>query len=368
MRPMHRRHIGSRLHLCRPRVRRLMGAVARTFTYTSALDLASAELFVERLQRSLKHPIHYVNGGWQVLVDGLRDAAERAGARVVEGARVEAVEVGNGRARGVRLRGGQLVWASAVVLATGARDAARLVEEGGSPSLRRIADGLLPVKTVCLDVALERLPAPGNPVVQDLDSPRVTSAHSVYTPRVAPKGGSSRRLQAARSEASRRTGRGRTRTRRPARRCAARLARRTDQAPVPPAHRVRGHAPDRQERRLRGTPWSQGAGDRGSLPGGGLGGSRGLPGGREPGERSAGGLARAGGPRGGAKSDGLRRNALTIRRAAESSFFEDAPGEVRAAVSSADRKRPDAVVTKTLPTSSLQSRSHGYVRGAGDPV
>jgi phytoene dehydrogenase-like protein len=137
------------LKLCRPRVRRLMGAVARTFTYTSALDLASAELFVERLQRSLKHPIHYVDGGWQVLVDGLHDAAERAGARVVEGARVEAVEVGNGQAQGVRLRGGQLLWASAVVL--------------------------------------ERLPAPGNPVVQDLDSPRFTSAHSVYTPRVAPE-------------------------------------------------------------------------------------------------------------------------------------------------------------------------------------
>jgi hypothetical protein len=51
----------------------------------------------------------------------------------------------------------------------------------------RIADGLLPVKTACLDVALERLPAPGNPVVQDLDSPRFTSAHSVYTPRVAPE-------------------------------------------------------------------------------------------------------------------------------------------------------------------------------------
>lgn len=176
------------LTIRRPRVRRLMAAVARTFTYTSALDLASAELFVEKLQRSLKHPVHYVDGGWQVLVEGMRDAAERAGARIVEGARVEAVEVGNGRVRGVRLRGGELLRASAVVLATGAGDAARLVEAGGSPALRRIADGLLPVKTACLDVALERLPAPGNPVVQDLDGPRFTSAQSVYTPRVAPEG------------------------------------------------------------------------------------------------------------------------------------------------------------------------------------
>ena len=52
----------------RPRLRLLMTAVARTFSYTTALDLVSAELFVEKLQRSLKHPVHYIDGGWQVLV------------------------------------------------------------------------------------------------------------------------------------------------------------------------------------------------------------------------------------------------------------------------------------------------------------
>jgi phytoene dehydrogenase-like protein len=88
----------------------------------------------------------------------------------------------------VRLRGGDLVRASSVVLATSARDAARLVNGGEHPALRRIVDGLVPVKTACLDVALSRLPSPGNPVVQDLDGPRFTSAHSVYTPRVAPEG------------------------------------------------------------------------------------------------------------------------------------------------------------------------------------
>ena len=176
------------IKLRRPRVRRLMWAVARTFTYTSALDLVSAELFVEKLQRSFKHPVHYVDGGWRVLVEGLRDAAQSAGASIVEGARAEAVDVVDGRARGVRLRDGALVRTSAVLLATGARDAARLVEAGGSPSMRRIVDGLVPLKTACLDVALERLPAPGNPVVQDLDGPRFASAQSVYARRVAPEG------------------------------------------------------------------------------------------------------------------------------------------------------------------------------------
>src|SRR5215207_11633099 len=65
----------------RPQLHRLMMAPARTFVYSAALDLVSAELFVEKIQRSLRHPVHYIDGGWRTLVDGLRAAAERMGAR-----------------------------------------------------------------------------------------------------------------------------------------------------------------------------------------------------------------------------------------------------------------------------------------------
>jgi phytoene dehydrogenase-like protein len=176
------------LKVRRPRLRLLMTAVARTFVYTTALDLVSAELFVEKFQRSLKHPVHYIDGGWQILVDELRVAAERAGAWIVSNAHVEGVELlGGDRVRGVHLRDGSSVGAAAVVLATGAQDAARLVDEGEHPALRRIVDDLVPARIACLDVALSRLPVPERPVVQDLDHPRFTSAQSVYT-RVAPEG------------------------------------------------------------------------------------------------------------------------------------------------------------------------------------
>jgi protoporphyrinogen oxidase len=179
----------------RPQLRRVMTAFARTFSYTTALDLVSAEMSVEKFQRSLRHPIHYVDGGWQVLIDGLRGAAERAGARIVGDAHVEGVEFVDGRARGVRLRDGGLVWASAVVLATGPRDAAKLVDEGKHPVLRRIADGLVPAPIACLDVALERLPVPEHPVVQ------TSTAHGLRAPSPStrvwrPKGGLRDHLQA----------------------------------------------------------------------------------------------------------------------------------------------------------------------------
>ncbi len=41
----------------RPQVRRLLAAVARTFVYSAALDLVSADVFIAKLQRLLTHPI-----------------------------------------------------------------------------------------------------------------------------------------------------------------------------------------------------------------------------------------------------------------------------------------------------------------------
>ena len=166
----------------RPQLRRVMTAFARTFAYSTALDLVSAEMFVEKFQRALRHPVHYVDGGWQVLVDGLHDAAVRAGARVVSGASVESVQLVGDRAVGVRLRDGTLVRSSAVVIATAPREAARLVDGARRQVLSRIVERLLPARIACLDVALSRLPVPDRPVVQDLDRPRFMSAQSGIAP------------------------------------------------------------------------------------------------------------------------------------------------------------------------------------------
>src|SRR5215211_742232 len=171
----------------RPQLRRLMTGLARTFVYSTALDLVSAELFVEKLQRALRHPVHYVDGGWRTLTDGLRAAAERAGARIISNVQVESIEIGDGHVRGVRLHDGSVVRASGVVVATSPKDVAKLVNGGEHPAMRRIVDSLIPARIACLDVVLGRLPVPDRPIVQDLDGPRFMSAQSVYS-RVAPEG------------------------------------------------------------------------------------------------------------------------------------------------------------------------------------
>jgi phytoene dehydrogenase-like protein len=172
----------------RPHLRRMIAAGARTFVYSAALDVVSAEVFVDKMQRSNKHPIHYIEGGWQYLVEALRQKAERGGVRVMLATRAEATEHEGGRARGVRLRDGRLLPASAVIVATTPREAAKLVDGGAYPALRRAVDRLIPGRVASLDVALGRLPSPQQPVVQDLEGSRFMTVQSVYA-RVAPEEG-----------------------------------------------------------------------------------------------------------------------------------------------------------------------------------
>jgi phytoene dehydrogenase-like protein len=172
----------------RPRVRQFMAAFARTYVYSSALDLVSAEVFIAKMQLTLNNPVIYIDGGWQMLVEGLRRAAEQAGAQIVSSTRVEAVEHQNGRVQGVHLRDGRSVRASAVIIATAPKDAVKLVDSGTYPPLRQLVKSLIPAQVACLDVALSRLPNSRYTIVQDMERARFMSTQSLYS-RVAPTGG-----------------------------------------------------------------------------------------------------------------------------------------------------------------------------------
>jgi phytoene dehydrogenase-like protein len=172
----------------RTQVRRLLTSFAHTFSYSSALDLVSAQVFLTRLQCSRKHPIHYINGGWQTLVNALRQKAEQAGARIVSDRRVEAVVCNGDRVEGVRLHNGPILYASTVIIAAEPQEAVKLVDSTRYPALREVVDTIVPVSIACLDVALSRPPSTRYPVVQDMDQPRFLTTPSFYTC-LAPEGG-----------------------------------------------------------------------------------------------------------------------------------------------------------------------------------
>lgn len=170
-----------------PGLRSFLEATARTAVFSDALDLVSADLFIERTQTALNNPLIYIDGGWKTLVDELQRTAEAAGAHVHTGTRVTSVEVKGGSVQGVRLQNDDTIDASSVVLATTPTQAVELVPSGSAGRMAGLVDSMVPAHMACLTVALDRLPNPKHTIVQDLDKPVFMSTQSLYS-RVAPEG------------------------------------------------------------------------------------------------------------------------------------------------------------------------------------
>jgi phytoene dehydrogenase-like protein len=167
-----------------PQARQFLLASARISTLVHAPELLSADLALSLLA---SQGVCYIDGGWQTLVDGLRQTAQEAGARLMTQARVEAIEVA-GEGYHVRLADGAREDARAVLLATDPETASALVLDGTHEPLQRFAAQALPAYVACLDIALRRLPDAETLVCYAIDRPLYYSAHSASA-HLAPEGG-----------------------------------------------------------------------------------------------------------------------------------------------------------------------------------
>jgi len=145
-----------------PVLRDFMAAMLRLSTYSGDLSAIRSDAAVAALRQATLHGVTYLDGGWQQLVDALRDACVAAGVTMRTRAPVEAVEPG-----AVTLRDGTTLQAEHVVLAVPPSVAAQWVEV---PALGR-------AQVACLDVALHERPA-GPGLAFDLDDPMYLSVHS----------------------------------------------------------------------------------------------------------------------------------------------------------------------------------------------
>jgi phytoene dehydrogenase-like protein len=171
----------------RPRVAEAVRAFLRLSTYCCDFDLESAGAAVEQLQLALAHGVEYLDGGWQTLVDGLRDTLRSAGVRIVTQARVERLIEADGAVMGVRLATGAEYHAPIVILACDPSTSVQLVEGPAKAELQRRQKAAVPVRAACLDVGLKTLPRPRVNFALGIDRPWYLSVHSA-TARLAPPG------------------------------------------------------------------------------------------------------------------------------------------------------------------------------------
>jgi phytoene dehydrogenase-like protein len=164
-------------------------ALFRLSTYVNAPDLMSAGVAIEQLKMALKSNVLYLDGGWQTIIDGLREAAIERGVVIKTGSKVDMIERNqDGSVRGVRFADGQSIETPVAIIAASPSIAASIVEGGRSTSLARLADESIAARAACLDLALKRLPNPKATFALGLDLPLYLSVHSASA-KLAPEGG-----------------------------------------------------------------------------------------------------------------------------------------------------------------------------------
>lgn len=151
--------------------------LVRTTSYVADPSCFDAAAALAQIRRGLLGGARYLDGGWITLVDGLVEAALRAGVTVVRG-RVARIESAPDRHR-VVLDGGDEITAAGVILAAGGPAQADHLLAGASPSLRHAAAGADPVQAYCLDVVLASVPSPAPTGLYGLGEPTYLANQSL---------------------------------------------------------------------------------------------------------------------------------------------------------------------------------------------
>ncbi len=169
-----------------PGARGVLDLLVRVSSYSADLERLSAGAALRQIQLATKENVRYLDGGWRVLVEGLRRAATTAGAVIVTDARAASVDVQGGAVRGVRLADGTRLAARGVIVAASPAAAAALVP--GEPALAAYAARAVPVRAACLDLALSCLPRKDALIALGVDCPLYLSVHSAVA-KLGPPGG-----------------------------------------------------------------------------------------------------------------------------------------------------------------------------------
>ncbi|MEO8256024.1 MAG: FAD-dependent oxidoreductase [Acidobacteriota bacterium] len=166
-----------------PMVQQLVMMLTRVTTFTHDPDHQSAGAALEQLQLAVRGNVLYLDGGWQTIVDALRDAAVASGVRIVADAHAAALERDSDRqVDAVRLADGRVIRTSGVIIATAPSDVDGLAGTQLAAALPP------PIRMATLDVALRSLPNPRATVAFGVDAPVYFSVHSAVA-KLAPQGG-----------------------------------------------------------------------------------------------------------------------------------------------------------------------------------
>jgi phytoene dehydrogenase-like protein len=158
----------------------------RLTSYVADMDHYSAGAALDQLKIGLSGNVWYIDGGWQSLIDGLRQVATKHGVEVRPGVHVSSIRSQNGEVV-VGLPHDQAIRSEVAVLTIAAQKACELLALPDSHALARWVETARPVRAACLDLALAKLPRPKHRFALGIDEPYYFSVHSAAA-KLAPEG------------------------------------------------------------------------------------------------------------------------------------------------------------------------------------
>ncbi len=175
-----------------PLVRSFMIAFGTVNTYTRPAAALSARFLVGHVQRHIfeKDYVGYMNGGWGTMTDAFIDELHASGGQLVTGARVDHLEIADGRITAA-IVDGERYEADAFVLTLPPQDAPDIAQHGSelAAELARWS-GLQDVRALCMDLGFSRrVRSDGTSFIFDIERDLYYSLHSEVTPDLAPDGG-----------------------------------------------------------------------------------------------------------------------------------------------------------------------------------
>ena len=164
----------------------LIATLIRLTTYAGDLSRLSTAAAIEQLRLALAGNVLYVDGGWNSLIEGLREAAIRLGVQIRTRFHVESVEC---HQHGVLIKEthGACEQARTAILAVGPQAAGSMLRLPVEHSLVEWSARQQPIRAACLDVALKQLPRPKHRFALGLESSLYFSVHSAAA-ELAPDG------------------------------------------------------------------------------------------------------------------------------------------------------------------------------------
>ncbi|HZG14579.1 MAG TPA: FAD-dependent oxidoreductase [Candidatus Bathyarchaeia archaeon] len=163
-----------------PLVQKLFYALCRTATYTVEPAHLLAGPALAQIQRSLKGGVLYLHGGWQTIVDQLREKAADAGVHIISNKRVTDIQQEDGRIKKLYFADGEQMDVTYVISTASPAENEKLLQGAEYTVLKRWKEAARPSMAACLDLGLKKLSPKGPHFVLDLDRPIYFSNHSLH--------------------------------------------------------------------------------------------------------------------------------------------------------------------------------------------